>query len=93
MRQASAVKPIVGQKEKDPLFYERRLSNQIIIAFQRWMQSSNLSQLEAAALMEMQPSALSRLLSGKTNMTMKSAGKLLCVAKFIPVITRDPVQK
>lgn len=74
-------------------FFERRLMTQIIIVFQRWMSEKDISLGQAADVVGMQPSALSRLLSGKTNMTMKSAGRLLHAAEYIPLITKDVSEK
>lgn len=67
-------------------FYEESLKTQVILAFQDWFESSNCIQKDIAQKIGIKPTALSRLLAGKTNMTMKSAAQLLWVADFLPVL-------
>ena len=59
-------------------FYEESLKTQVILAFQDWFESSNCIQKDIAQKIGIKPTALSRLLAGKTNMTMKSAAHLFC---------------
>lgn len=67
-------------------FYEDSLKTQIIRAFQDWRDDSGVSQKEAAEKIGVNPAALSRLLTGNTNITMNSAAKLLWAADYRPVL-------
>ena len=82
----NSIEKFYSDYTKSVEFYEDSLKTQITRVFQDWLDDNRISQKKAAEKIGIKPAALSRLLTGSTNMTMNSAAKLLWAADYLPVL-------
>lgn len=76
-----SIEPLAFIDDKTAELFAKNLSDTVIKQFKESLKSSKVSQVEAAQALGMSQPRLSKILSGNTNMTLITAGKLLALTK------------